>query len=137
MVIWDRLAATPAYYWPIYATLYLSAGFFAQTTAHHTRVARFARTWQVATLYGLFLIPLSAVLRGRPWHEQFAYAVAAIGPIDVLGFSLGTSLAYPGNVIEQVVGVRNFTLAFVLIAAWIPFIGNTVVEAIAHRLVGG
>jgi len=136
MAIWDRLAATPAHYWPIYIVLYLSAGFAAQTTAHRTRVARFARTWQVATLYGLFLIPLSAVLRGLPWHQQFAYGVAAIGPIDVVGFSIGTSLAYPNNIIEQVVGVRNFTLAFVLIAGWIPFVGNNVVEAIAHRLGG-
>jgi hypothetical protein len=44
--------------------------------------------------------------------------------VDVIGFAIGTSFAYPGNFIEHLVGPRSFTLTFVLCAGWIPVVGN-------------
>jgi hypothetical protein len=98
---------------------------FASPRIH---VAAFLHDWQVLTIYGLYLVPLSILLRKRPWHTQYAYAVAAIAPIDVVGFAIGTSIVYPGNFIEHLFGPQSFTLVFVLGAAWIPLAGNFVVS---------
>jgi len=72
-------------------------GASLQAASPHLRIAAFYHDWQVFTLYGLFLVPLSIVLRDRPWHVQYAYAVTAIAPIDVMGFALGTSIRLPGQ----------------------------------------
>jgi len=135
---WGPLAVfveTPGTVWILYLTIYLAVGAFLQLTAPYTRIARFAHDWQVLTIYGCYLVPLSIFLRGRPWHRQYAYAVLAIAPVDLVGFTLGTSLAYDGNPIDRVLGVRNFTLGFVLTAAFIPLLGNLVVPRIAALLV--
>ena len=132
--LWSRIAEVPRLMWIIYLVTYLIVGGILQLSAPFMRIARFAYDWQVITLYGLYLVPLSVLLRGRPWHMQYAYALVAIAPIDILGFSLHTSLAYPNNFFDSVVGERNFTLTFVVLASWIPFCGNVVVEAITGRV---
>ena len=131
---WSRIAETPRSLWLIYWITYLTIGGTLQLTAPYTRVARFAYDWQVITLYGFYLVPISILLRGRPWHMQYAYALTAIAPIDIIGFTLHTSLAFPHNLLDSVVGERNFTLTFVVIASWIPYCGNLIVEAIARQL---
>jgi hypothetical protein len=118
----------------VYLVVYIVAGGVLQWASPYMRIAAFLHDWQVFSLYGLFLVPLSILVRGRPWHTQYVYAVAAIGPIDVIGFAIGTSIAYPGNVIERVVGTRSFTLAFVLAAGWIPVVGNIVVSRLEALL---
>jgi hypothetical protein len=120
--------------WIVYVVTYLLFGSILQLSAPYTRIARFANDWQVVTLYGFYLIPLSVLLRGRAWHTQYAYALAAIAPIDIGGFALHTSLAYPDNFLDSVVGERNFTLTFVVLASWIPYCGNIFVEATTKHL---
>ena len=132
--MWTRVADISLLTWIIYLTTYLLVGGILQLSSPYTRIARFAYDWQVLTLYGLYLVPISVLLRGRPWHMQYAYALAAIAPIDIVGFALHTSLAYPNNFFDSVVGERNFTLTFVVLASWIPYCGNLVVEAITKLL---
>jgi hypothetical protein len=132
--LWLLLRETPRAFWPIYLVTYLAFGAVLQFTAPYTQIARFAHDWQVVTLYGLYLVPLSALLRGRKWHMQYAYAIMTIAPVDIIGFMFHTSIAYPNNFIDAIVGERNFTMTFVLIAAWIPYVGNVVVEVIAQAL---
>jgi hypothetical protein len=129
--LWLRASATPRSMWIIYALIYLSAGGTLQLLAPDIRVARLAHDWQVITLYGFFLVPLSILLREEPWHRQYAYALVAIAPIDVIGFAIHSSIAYPYNLIDWAVGERNFTLTFVMIASWIPFLGNKLVANVA------
>jgi hypothetical protein len=112
----------------LYFVVYVGAGGALQLAAPYLKVAAFLHNWQVLSLYGLFLVPLSILLRGRSWHSQYAYSVVAIAPVDIVGFAIGTSVAYPGNFIERVVGPRSFTLTFVVIAGWIPVAGNIVVS---------
>ena len=131
---WTRLSETSWLMWGVYLTIYLLLGSILQLSAPYIRVARFAYDWQVVTLYGFYLVPISVLLRGRPWHTQYAYALMAIAPIDILGFSLHTSLAYPNNRLDAIVGERNFTLMFVILAAWIPFFGNMFVEIVTKQL---
>lgn len=131
---WTRLSTTSWLMWVVYLTSYLLVGSILQLSAPYIRVARFAYDWQVVTIYGLYLVPMSVLLRGRPWHTQYAYALVAIAPIDILGFALHTSLAYPNNRLDVIVGERNFTLTFVILASWIPLFGNMFVEAVTRQL---
>jgi hypothetical protein len=103
-----------------YLAVYILVGWVLQMNADHIHIARFARSWQVVTMYGCVLVPLSLLLRRLPWHMQYAYSVVVIAPMDLAGFAIHSSVAYPGNILEEVFGPRSFTLAFVLIAAWIP-----------------
>ena len=132
--LWKRIGDTSLQMWITYFVCYLFVGTVLQLSAPYLRIARFANDWQVISLYGMFLVPLSVLLRGRPWHTQYAYALVAIAPIDIAGFALKTSLAYPNNLLDYVVGERNFTLTFVVLASWIPFCGNFVVESINGKL---
>ena len=134
--LWLRWADTPRSLWSIYLISYLLLGALAQLLTPYLEIARFARNWQFITLYGGFLVPLSVLIRGLPWHQQYAYAVMAIAPIELGAFTLHTSIAYPHNIIEVLLGQRNFTLAMVLLAAWIPYVGNLVVPAFARWLDG-
>jgi hypothetical protein len=122
-----RWRQTPAKLWALYFVVYCTVGGFLQFESPQLRIAAFLHDWQVFTLYGLYLVPLSVLLRDRPWHTQYAYALAAIAPVDVVGFAVGTSIAYPGNLIEHIFGPRSFTLVFVLMAGWIPLGGNLLV----------
>ena len=131
---WTRWATTSWLMWVVYLTSYILVGSILQLSAPYIRVARFAYDWQVVTLYGFYLVPISVLLRGRAWHTQYAYALVAIAPIDIIGFALQTSLAYPNNLFDSIVGERNFTLTFVILASWIPFIGNLCVEALTKQL---
>ena len=125
--VFDEFRSVPTHVWLLYFAFYLTLGLSLQLTAPYTRIARFAYDWQVLTIYGCYLVPLSILVRRLPWHGQYAYSVIAIGPIDVIGFALGTSQMFPENVISQVFGPQSFTLCFVLIAAWIPALGNLAV----------
>jgi hypothetical protein len=124
----------PVRLWGLYLVVYCTAGGILQALSPHLKIAAFYHDWQVFTLYGLFLVPLSLLLRDRPWHLQYAYAVTAIAPIDVIGFALGTSIAYPGNVIERAFGERSFTLVFVILAGWMPLAGNLLVAKLEGLL---
>ena len=128
--MWQALTDTSARMWILYLTAYLVAGAIAQATADYTRVARFAHDWQVITLYGGWLVPISLAVRKLPWFDQYAYAVVAIAPIDIVGFALRTSLPYADNFFDRTVGLRSFTLAFVLCAGVIPLVGNLVLKRV-------
>jgi hypothetical protein len=118
----------------LYVAAFIGTGLALQLTAEYTRVARFATVWQVFSIYGGVLLPLAIMMRGRPWHFQYAYSLAVIAPLDLVGFALGTSRFYPGNPIEQLFGRQSFTLGFVLLAGWMPLVGNILIPRIAARL---
>ncbi|MFP5289220.1 MAG: hypothetical protein ACLGI9_26020 [Thermoanaerobaculia bacterium] len=118
----------PRRLWLLYLFVYFCMGGVVQLILPYINIAYFSRPWQFATLYCGFLVPLSMPLRGQPWHRQYAYFVTAIMPIEIGAFILGTSVAYPHNILEPIVGMRNFTLAMVMIDSWIPYIGNRIVD---------
>lgn len=135
--LWSRLSTTPTHLLPIYFVVYLAGGAVAQLVlAPHLEIARFARDWQFLTLYGGFLVPLSLAVRGLPWHQQYAYSLMAIAPVEISAFALGTSVAYPANLFDAVLGPHNFTLAMVMLAAWLPYLGNLVVATVDRRRSG-
>ena len=132
--IWVRLERTPFSLWLVYLVVYISLGALAQFSAPYLEIAHFAHDWQFITLYGGFLVPLSILIRGLPWYQQYAYALMVLAPLEIVAFTLQTSVAYPDNVLDALVGERNFTLTMVVVAAWIPYLGNRVIKAITQRL---
>ena len=55
------------------------------------------------------LIPISLLLRGLPFHMQYAYGLVAMGLLEFSGYALATSYAYPENLLDLWFGIRNFS----------------------------
>lgn len=93
-------------------------------------IARFNSWWQVLTCYGLYMIPISIILKGKPFLEQYAYGLIAMGLLEFGGYYFETSYAYPDNPVEETFGIRNFALAMALFFAVYFPLGNWVVGKI-------
>jgi hypothetical protein len=135
--MWDtlrrNLRATRRQY-QIYILLYLLWGFMMNSVGKLLRIAEFATWWQVFTCYGLYLIPASLLVRRYPVFQQYLYGLLTLAPLELLGYALGTSHAYPGNVLDKVLGERNFTLAMVVFFGWILPLGNLAVARLERAL---
>ena len=87
-------------------------------------IARFTYWWQVITVYVIYMVPISLLLRGLPVHMQYAYGLIAMGLLEFSGYALGSSYAYPENLLDQYFSIRNFSLAMSLFFAWYFPLGN-------------
>lgn len=82
------------------------------------------------TVYLLYMIPISLILRGLPFHMQYAYGLIAMGLLEFGGYALETSIAFPNNILDQFFGERNFALAMALFFALYFPLGNWAVSKI-------
>jgi hypothetical protein len=128
-----NLRATRRQY-KLYLVLYLLWGFTMNGVGKLLRIAEFATWWQVFTCYGLYLVPASLLVRRSTVFQQYLYGPLALAPLELLGYALGTSRAYPGNVLDRVLGERNFTLAMVVFFAWLLPLGNLAVARLERGL---
>lgn len=76
------------------------------------------------------MVPISLLLRNLPFHMQYAYGLVAMGLLEFGGYALQTSYAYPGNLLDQFFGVRNFALGMALFFALYFPLGNWAVQKI-------
>lgn len=118
----------------LYILLYITAGFIMNEVGKTLEIAEFGHWWQVLTCYGLYLIPCSLVVRHRSTADQYLHGLLFLGILELLGYSFGTSIAHRGNLLDAILGERNFTLAMTLFFAAIPPVGNHAVVAL-ERLV--
>ena len=125
---------TPLSLYFIYVAVYIPWGFGMNAFGAWAEIAKFNDWWQVFTCYGLYMIPISILLKGRPFFVQYAYGLVAMGLLEFGGFYFETSYAYTNNIIEQIFGIRNFTLAMALFFGLYFPIGNWVVGVIYKRL---
>ena len=96
-------------------------------------IARFQNWWQVFTVYVLYMVPVSLLVRDMTCFRQYVYGLLAMGLLEFSGYALETSYAYPGNVLDRLFGVRNFALAMTLFfAAYFPA-GNALVDWLYRR----
>ena len=102
----------------------------------HTEIAMFTYWWQVLTCYGLYLIPASMLWRHRHWFDQYLWGLMVLGVLEVLGYALGTSIAFSGNIIDEVLGVRTFALVMTLFFAGIIPVGNLAATKLGAYLSG-
>jgi len=118
----------------LYAALYLVWGLSMNGLGKLLRIAEFVSWWQVVSCYVLYLVPASLLVRRHGLFQQYLYGLLALAPLELAGYAIGSSRAYPGNVLDQVLGERNFTLAMVVFFAWILPLGNRAVAGLERLL---
>ncbi len=114
----------------LYIVVYLLWGTMMNWVGEELRIAKFTYWWQVITVYVLYMVPISLLLRGLPIHGQYAYGLIAMGLLEFSGYALESSYAYPGNPIDHFFTVRNFSLAMALFFAWYFPLGNWAVGSL-------
>jgi len=122
----DRLRATPRQY-ALYVAIYAGCGFLNNHLGQLWELARFARWWQVLICYVLYLVPWSLFVRKLRVEQQYLYGLLALGLLELGGYSLGTSIAYPGNAFDRLFTERNFSLVMTLMFAGLLPAGNLLV----------
>ncbi|WP_435625765.1 hypothetical protein [Flagellimonas sp.] len=108
----------------IYCLVYFSWGMAMNWFGIQVEIAKFTFWWQVITCYILYMVPISLVLRGLPFHAQYAYGLVAMGLLEFGGYALQTSYAYPDNILDQLFNIRNFSLGMALFFALYFPLGN-------------
>ncbi|MGI9547206.1 MAG: hypothetical protein ACR2MM_08225 [Flavobacteriaceae bacterium] len=119
-----------------YALVYFLWGSVMNWVGQELSIARFTYWWQVITVYIIYMVPISLLLRGLPVHMQYAYGLIAMCLLEFSGYAFQTSYAYPGNLIDQYFTARNFSLAMALFFAWYFPLGNWGVPKIYRILFG-
>ena len=108
----------------IYVVLYFVWGMGMDKFGAFMEIARFTYWWQVITVYLLYMVPISLLLKGLPFHAQYAYGLVSMCLLEFGGYLLETSYAYPNNLMDQFFNVRNFSLGMALFFALYYPAGN-------------
>ncbi|WP_422351619.1 hypothetical protein [Flagellimonas sp.] len=118
----------------MYCVVYFIWGIGMDWFGEQVQIAKFTYWWQVITCYILYMVPISLILRGLPFHMQYAYGLVAMGLLEFSGYALQTSYAYPDNILDQLFNIRNFSLGMALFFALYFPLGNWLVGKIYHAL---
>lgn len=114
----------------VYCIVYLLWGLGMNWLGTELQIAKFTFWWQVISCYLLYMVPVSLLLRNLSFHTQYAYGLIAMGLLEFGGYYLGTSYAYPDNMLDRLFGIRNFTLGMALFFAFYFPLGNLLVNSI-------
>jgi hypothetical protein len=57
-----------------------------------------------------------------------------MGLLEFGGYAMGSSYAYPDNILDQLFGIRNFSLAMSLFFAWYFPLGNALVNWVYGKI---
>jgi len=114
----------------VYAIVYFVWGMVMDKFGATVEIAKFTYWWQVITCYILYMVPISLLLRGLPFHMQYAYGLIAMCLLEFGGYALQTSYAYPDNLMDQFFNIRNFSLGMALFFALYFPLGNMLVDKI-------
>jgi len=126
-ILFNKLKETPSTIYLIYILVYIPWGFGMDVFGTWAEIAKFNHWWQVLTCYGLYMIPISVLLKGKPFIAQYAYGLIAMGLLEFGGYYFETSYAYPNNIVEETFGIRNFALGMALFFGLYFPLGNWVV----------
>jgi len=118
----------------LYCIIYFTWGMVMNEFGAAVEIAKFTYWWQIITCYILYMVPISLILRGLPFHAQYAYGLVAMGFLEFGGYALQSSYAFPDNLIDQFFGVRNFSLSMALFFALYFPLGNWGVGKIYRML---
>ncbi len=111
-----------------YIVVYFLWGLGMNAFGASVEIAKFTYWWQVITCYIVYMIPISLLLRGLPFHMQYAYGLIAMGFLEFGGYAMQTSYAYPDNLLDQFFTIRNFSLGMALFFALYFPLGNMLVS---------
>lgn len=122
--------------WLLYFVIYFLWGTAMNNFGSYAEIARFTHWWQVITVYLLYMVPISLLLRGLPFHAQYAYGLVAMGLLEFSGYFFESSYAYPNNMIDTIFNIRNFSLGMALFFALYFPLGNWGVGKIYELIFG-
>lgn len=131
----DRVRATPRLY-VLYSVVYFVVGTINNQIGQWLQIARFRYDFQVFTCYVLYLVPWSLAVRRETRFQQYLYGLLALSMLELAGYSFGTSIPYPNNIIDRVLGERNFTLFMTVVFAGLLPLGNWLIEQLNSALPG-
>ena len=117
----------------VYLGVFFVWGMVANQLGKLSAIAEFRHWWQVLTCYLGYLVPVSLLLRRKSTFEQYVYGVFALAPLELAGYALGSSIAHDNNVIDQLLGPRNFTLFMSVFFGIIPPVGNAIVRYLSEQ----
>ncbi len=120
----------------LYAIIYFLWGTGMDAFGEYMEIAKFTYWWQVITVYLIYMIPISLLLRKLPFHMQYAYGLIAMALLEFGGYLLETSYAYPDNLIDQYLNIRNFSLGMALFFGLYFPLGNMLVGGV-YKLIFG
>jgi len=118
----------------IYLVVYFVWGMGMDKFGSVVEIARFTYWWQVITVYLIYMVPISLILRNLPFHQQYAYGLVTMGFLEFGGYALQTSYAYPDNLLDQFFNIRNFSLGMALFFALYYPAGNWICGKIYKTL---
>ena len=111
----------------LYVIIYFTWGMGMDKFGSIVEIAKFTYWWQVITVYILYMVPISLILRKLPFHAQYAYGLVTMGLLEFGGYALESSYAYPNNILDQLFNERNFSLGMALFFALYYPAGNWLV----------
>tara|TARA_B110000858_G_C17735293_1_gene442216 strand:+ start:44 stop:478 length:435 start_codon:yes stop_codon:yes gene_type:complete len=114
----------------IYVIIYFLWGMGMDKFGSIMEIARFTYWWQVITVYLLYMIPISLLLRKLPFYTQYAYGLVTMCLLEFGGYLLETSYAYPNNLMDQYLNIRNFSLGMAMFFALYYPAGNLLVSKV-------
>jgi len=118
----------------LYCVVYFCWGMLMDWFGTQMELARFTYWWQVITCYIIYMVPVSLLLRDFPFHRQYAYGLIAMCALEFGGYALGSSYAYPNNLIDQFFDIRNFSLGMALFFAFYFPLGNWAVNKLYQKI---
>ncbi len=117
-----------------YVVIYFVWGILMDNFGARVEIAKFTYWWQVITVYLIYMIPISLLLKDLPFHAQYAYGLVAMALLEFCGYALQTSYAYPDNLLDQLFNIRNFSLGMALFFALYFPLGNLLVGKVYSLL---
>ena len=124
----EELRRAPLSLYSTYIFIYIPWGFAMNSFGIWAEVAKFNHWWQVFTCYGLYMIPISILLKNKSIVTQYAYGLVAMAFLEFCGNYFQTSYTFPNNAIESFFGIRNFALGMAMFFALYFPVGNWAVE---------
>ncbi len=118
----------------IYVVIYFTWGMGMDKFGAVVEIAKFTYWWQVITVYILYMVPISLLLRKLPFHAQYAYGLVTMGLLEFGGYALQSSYAYPDNLLDQFFNIRNFSLGMALFFALYYPVGNWITAKVYKLL---
>ena len=108
----------------LYIIIYFTWGLCMNYFGSYMQIARFTYWWQIITCYIVFMVPVSLLLRGLPFHAQYAYGLVAMALCEFGGYAIRSSYAYPDNLLDKFFSPQNFSLSMALFFALYFPLGN-------------
>ena len=118
----------------IYCIVYFTWGFGMDQFGAWAEIAKFTYWWQIITCYILYMVPISLLLRGLPFHQQYAYGLISMCFLEFGGYAMESSYAYPNNLLDQFFGERNLALGMAMFFGLYFPLGNWGVGKIYNML---